>query len=124
GILDEVRRLLGALSVDDPADLGRLAVPAFDHPAVVGDERHRPAGDGAMTADHLRPDVRLELDQPTRVEHAVEYGTHVVAHTVVGGKEVVEVRRISLRRRGRRSGPRAPGQPRDVLADPLEALRV
>src|SRR2546422_10984855 len=54
GVLDEVGHLLGALGVDDSADLRgpglSSTLATLDDPARVGDQRDRAAFDRAVTA--------------------------------------------------------------------------
>ena len=63
--------------------------------------------------------------RPTGIEQAVEHRPNVIAHAVIRGKQVVQIARISRRPPAPPAGASSrPRQPRDVLAQLLEALTV
>lgn len=71
GRLDEVGDFLGALGVDDSAELRSLARLAFDDAALIGNYSHRPTADPAMTTDHFRANRGLKLIELPAVEHTL-----------------------------------------------------
>ena len=116
--VDEPRRLVGGVVVEDPAEL----------PGLVGDDPRRPAAEPRQAGDDRLGPLRLEVEVDAVVDDPADHLVHVV-RLAVGLREDVEQLLVAavdrvLGRHDRRRLLAVLREVAQVLLDPLDALLV